>query len=213
MEPRISPTIFDINNLSMYDIASSLICYYQTTTRNWLHGALINCTFGSNVAHQTFLMILLCLSTNLFSSPVRSSAHCLDRPQPYLTSTQTYIHQNKLPPAYITSTARSRNSPTHPSLLTATLLLCGDIQPNPGLTHPANLLFCSMLTAEHVTTLNDLTDNHKPDNIALTETWIRSSTTLVELIDFTPPGYSLCSAPLSHTGNPSKPILAEALPF
>ena len=91
----------------------------------------------------------------------------------------TYTHLNKLPPEYPTSTARSRNSPTHLPLLTATLLLCGEIQPNPGLTHPANLLICtlktrSMLSPEHVTALNDLTDNHKPDT---TETWIRSSTT------------------------------------
>ena len=71
----------------------------------------------------------------------------------------------------------------------------------------------SMLTPEHITALNDLTDNHKPDNIALTETWIRSSTTPAELIDSTPPGYSLFSAPRSYTGNPSKPILAGGTTF
>ena len=69
-----------------------------------------------------------------------------------------------------------------------------------------------MLTPEHVTALNDLIDNHKPD-IALTETWIRSSTTPAELIDSTPPGYSLFSVPRSHTGNPSKPILAGGTAF
>ena len=162
--------------------------------------------------HHNLLVILLCLSNHLSSFPVRSSAHCLARLQPYLTSTQTYTHLYKLPPAYITSTERSRQSPTHLSLLTATLLLCGDIQPNPGPTHPANLLIStlnarSMLTPEHVTALNDLSDNHKPDIIALTETWIRSSTTPAELIDSTP-GYSRFSAPRSHTGNSSKPILA-----
>ena len=125
--------------------------------------------------HHNLLIIRLSLSTNLCSIPVRSAAHCHACPQPYLTSTQTYIHLNKLPPADITSIARSRNSPTHLSLLTATLFLCGDIQPNPGPTHPANLLMCtlntrSMLTPEHVTALNDLTDNHKPDINALTET-------------------------------------------
>ena len=61
-------------------------------------------------------------------------------------------------------------------------------------------------TPEHVTALNYLTDNHKPDIIALTETWIRSSTTPAELIDSTPPGYFLFSAPRSHIGNPSKSI-------
>ena len=153
--------------------------------------------------HHNLLIILLCLLTHLFFLPVRSSAHCLARSQPYLTSTQTYIHLNKLPPAYITSTARSRNLPTQLSLLTATLLLCEDVQLNPGPTHPANLLICtlnirSMLTPEHATALNDLTDNHKPDIIALTETCIRRFTTPAELIDSTPPGYSLLCFPLPH---------------
>ena len=125
--------------------------------------------------HNNLLIILLCLFTHFSSLPVRTSVHCLARPQPYLASTQTYTHLNKLPPAYITFTARSRHSPTDLYLLTATLLLCEDIQPNPGPTHYANLLICtlntrSMFTPEHVTELNNLTDNHKPDIIALTET-------------------------------------------
>ena len=70
-----------------------------------------------------------------------------------------------------------------------------------------------MFTTEYVTALNDLTDNHKPDIIALTETWIRSSTTPAELIHSTSPGYTLFSAPSSHTGNPSKPILAGGIAF
>ena len=51
------------------------------------------------------------------------------------------------------------------------------------------------------------------DIIALAKTWIRSSTTPAELIDSTPPGYSLFSAPRSHTGNPSKLILAGGTAF
>ena len=85
--------------------------------------------------HHNLLVILLCLSTHLSSLPVRSSAHCIVRLQPYLTSTQTYINLNKLPPAYITFTARSQLSPTHLSLLTATLLLCGGY-PTQSRSHP-----------------------------------------------------------------------------
>ena len=70
-----------------------------------------------------------------------------------------------------------------------------------------------MLTPEHVTALNDLTDNHKPDIIALIETWIRRSITPAELIDSTPPGYTLFSAPRFHIDNPSKPILAGGTAF
>ena len=109
------------------------------------------------------------------------------------TSHHTNIHPSKQTPSCMHNFhCRSRHSPTHLSLLTATLLLCEDIQPNPGPTHPANLLLCtlntpSMLSPEHATALNDLTDNHKPDIIAHTETWIRSSTIPAELIDSTPP--------------------------
>ena len=97
--------------------------------------ACTNCTLGSTMLHHNLLIILLCLSTHISPLPVRSSAHCHARRQPYLNSTQTYIHLNKLLPAYITSTARSRHSPTHLSLLTATLLLCGGY-PTQSRSHP-----------------------------------------------------------------------------
>ena len=70
-----------------------------------------------------------------------------------------------------------------------------------------------MLTPKHVTALNDLPDNHKPDIIALTETLIRSSTTPANLIDSTSLGYSLFSAPRSYIGNPSNLILAGGTAF
>ena len=60
---------------------------------------------------------------------------------------------------------------------------------------------------------NDITDNHKSDIIALTETCIRSSTTPAELINFTPLGYSLFSAPRSYTSNLSKLIFAGGTAF
>ena len=101
-----------------------------------IHGALPTALWVQPCLTTTFSSFSsVYLSTHLSSLPVRSSAYCHARPQPYLTSTQTYTHLNKLPPAYITSTARSRHSPTHLSLLTAILILCGDIQPNPGPTH------------------------------------------------------------------------------
>ena len=42
---------------------------------------------------------------------------------------------------------------------------------------------------------------------------IHSFTTPAELIDSTPPGYSLFSASRTYTGNPSKPILARGTAF
>ena len=117
----------------------------------------------------------------------------------------TNIHLSKQTPSF----------PLHAHLffLTATLLLpsLGGHPTQPRSTIPSNLLICtlmtrSMLTPEHVKALNDLTDNQKPDIIALTETWIRSSTTPAELIDSTPPGYYIFFAPRSYTSNQSKPI-------
>ena len=70
-----------------------------------------------------------------------------------------------------------------------------------------------MLTPEHITALNGLTYNHQAAVITLAETWIRSSTTPAELIDFTPPGYSMFSAPRSYTSNPFKLISAGGTAF
>ena len=132
---------------------------------------LINCTLGSTMPHHKLFIILFCLSTHLSSLPIRTSDHCLTRPQPCLTSTQTYIHLNKLPSAYKTSTARSRHSPTHLSLLTATLLLCGDIHPiqvpptlQTSSSAPSILALCSppnMLThSKTLPTTTKLTSSH-----------------------------------------------------
>ena len=125
----------------------------------------------------------------------------------------TNIHPSKQTPScihnfYCTLTALTNSS----FFTTATLLFCAFLQPNPGPTHPS-ISIRSMLTPEHVTALNDLTDNHNPDIITLTETWIRSFTTPAQLIDSTPPGYSLFSDRHSYTGNPSKPILAGGTDF
>ena len=90
-----------------------------------------------------------------------------------------------------------------------TVLLAGDVHLNPGPNLSSNLLLCtlntrSMLTPLHITALNDLTDNVKPDVLAITETWIRATTTTAELIDSTPPGYFLFSAPRTSASHPSK---------
>ena len=61
-----------------------------------------------------------------------------------------------------------------------------------------------MLTPLHITVLNDLTDNVKPDVLAITETWNRATTTTAELINSIPPGYSLFSAPRTSASHPSK---------
>ena len=143
--------------------------------------------------HHNLLTILLCLSAHLSSFPVRSSAHLLARPQPYLTSTQAYLHLNKLPPAYqnfhCTFTALTNSSfftQRHTASLRGYPTQSRSHPPcKPPRLHPQHSLHAH---PEYVTALNDLINNHKPDIIALTETWIRSFTTPAELIHSKPPG-------------------------
>ena len=119
------------------------------------------------------------------------------------TSHNHYSHLNYLP---LCSLGRPRRtsflSPPNPISLFhfSTVLLAGDLHLNPGPNPPCNLLLCTLntrsrLTPVHITALNDFTDNVKPDVLGITETWIRATTTTAELIDSTPPGYSLFSAP------------------
>jgi len=70
----------------------------------------------------------------------------------------------------------------------ALLLLCGDIELNPG---PVNFTICtpnirSILHPVHSAALSDLIDSHHPDLLSLTETFIKPDTT-AELINCTPP--------------------------
>ena len=75
------------------------------------------------------------------------------------------------------------------------------------------ILVYVMLNSQCITALNDLTDNYNPDVLALTETRARSTSKPAELIDATPPGYSLFSAPRFSSSHPSKPISAGGTAF
>ena len=70
-----------------------------------------------------------------------------------------------------------------------------------------------MLNSQAIAALNDLTDNYNPDVIAFTETWIGSTSMPAEVIDATPPDYSLFFAPRFSSSHPSKPISAGGTAF
>ena len=79
----------------------------------------------------------------------------------------------------------------------AFLLLCGDIELNPG---PTDFTVCtlnisSVHTDSHSAALSGLTVSHHPDLVCLTETWIKPTTTLTELSKCTHPNYTLCTFP------------------
>ena len=65
-------------------------------------------------------------------------------------------------------------------------------------THPSTnctLNIRSILHPLHSAALSDLIDTHNPDLLCLTETWIKPTTTAAELLNCTPPHYSLISTP------------------
>ena len=53
----------------------------------------------------------------------------------------------------------------------------------------------SVLHPLHSAALSDLIDTHNPELLCLTETWIKPTTTAAELLNCTPPHYSLISTP------------------
>ena len=96
------------------------------------------------------------------------------------------------------------------SFLIAFLFLSGDIELYPG---PVNFTLCtlnirSILHPLYSAALSDLIDSHNPDShnpdlFCLTETWIKPTTTSVELPKCTPANYLLLSVPRNQSGNSS----------
>ena len=151
-------------------------------------------------SHAFFLHRLLHTPPNhasLATTKLSRSAHNL------------YSHFNTIPPSTILSYICPRrsffsNTFIFPILHTLTIWWHTLKSWPLPLSHPFshilifNLNTCSMLNSQHLTALNDLTEIYNPDTLALTETWIRLTSTPAELIVATPPGYSLfsTSAPL-----------------
>ena len=69
----------------------------------------------------------------------------------------------------------------------------------------------SLLTLSHITALIDLTDILQPDILAITETWVCTTTTPLEVIDSTT-GYTLFSAPRTSETHLTNFQQLEALP-
>ena len=121
----------------------------------------------------------------------------LSHPMPYRTACLPYSH---LHPHFIPFLS-AVHSPAHLSfrcpLLLAFLFLSGDIELNPG---PVSFTLCtlnirSILHPLHSAALSDLIDAHNLHLFCLTETWIKPTTTSAELLNCTPPKYTLLSVP------------------
>ena len=91
----------------------------------------------------------------------------------------------------------------HP-LVVPFLLLSGDIELNPGPSVPfivCTLNVRSLINYTHSIAVSDIADSFHPDIFCLTETWIKPTTTSVELDCV--PGYSLISYPCTSSSNKS----------
>jgi hypothetical protein len=121
-------------------------------------------------------------------------------PHSCLTATRQYARLITVPAHLLTNQGRYRaHTSVHCigyTVVTTFLMLAGNVELNPG--SPGSFMVCtlnirSILTNAHSTALLDIADQHHPDLFCLKETWIKPTTTSVELIDATKPGYTLVS--------------------
>jgi len=133
--------------------------------------------------------------------PRFSSPSCHVHPSLHLTACRQHSHRIPTQSAVFLLFARQRAIRFRSPLLLAFFLLSGDTELNPG---PANftlrsLNIRSILQPLHSAALSDLIDTHNPDLFCLTETWIKPTTTAAELLNCTPPHYSLISTPCNSS--------------
>jgi len=122
---------------------------------------------------------------------------------PYRTACLQYSHLTHIPSPFYLLFTRPRTLSSRRPLLLAFLFLSGDIELNPDpVTFTLRTLnIRSILHLLHSAALSDLIDAHNPDLFCLTETWIKPTTTSAELLNCTPPNYTILSVPRNHSGN------------
>jgi len=133
-----------------------------------------------------FIFALLLFSSRLHCSVSSSrSSVCSHHPTVYLTACSEHGHLIHIPSHCLPMLTLSHTFYCRNPRFFALLLLCGDIELNPG---PVNFTICtlnirSILHPVHSAVLSDLIDSHHPDVFCLTETWIKHDTTPAELIN------------------------------
>ena len=151
--------------------------------------------------HRHFLCLAF-IATILFTRHLSSPSNCalssfsVSEPT---TATSQFAHLNSIPLSFFLTPSRSHFIWPKNTLLSLLLLLCGDIEPNPGPTSSSfnicTLNILSLTNVTHSTALSSIAETHHVDLFALTETWITPSTTSAELFDSIPTGFSLLSFP------------------
>ena len=118
--------------------------------------------------------------------------------QCHITASAEQDHLNVIPCSYFFT---RRPLSCHNGLCHCTLwiflLFAGNIETNPGPPFSLCSLNIRSLNADHFIHLDHILSDHRPDLVALTETWLSSSHTPSELRSLTPSQYELLSSPRS----------------
>lgn len=144
--------------------------------------------------------LFIALFVFVLASKFHSEHHLVIKPSQPLTATQCFASLTSIPS--VASCLISRPKRLSPSTFMSCLIcLAGDVELNPG---PPNLNICilnarSILHPLHKAAIFDLVNTHHPHIVALSETWVRATTTPSELADATPSGFSLISQPRSNS--------------
>ena len=150
--------------------------------------------------HPPFILIVLFV-TLLCHAQLYSSSFSPSYSDNHAIATAQFGSFNVIPISFVFTSSKLHIRHAHSSSLVIllSLLLSGDIQLNPG---PATNTFkvCtlnirSLLNPLKYTAISDIAETHHIDLFALTETWITSSATSAELLNATPPGFTLISCP------------------
>ena len=193
--------------LSAFQFNSFLFCH-NTNLYLYYRSATI-----SMLLSYSFALVFLTLSSSVRFS---SSVYFPSNPTSLQTATDQYHCLNTNPLAFsaISSTRRTSIHSLHSPLITASLLLAGDIHPHPGPSSSKLSIFYlnirSLLQPKRPSQIFDITDSLHPDLICLTETWVTPDTSSSCLADVTPSGYSLFSFP-SSIYKPTLSTLARTL--
>ena len=151
----------------------------------------------------TCLFIILLCATK-FHPTSFSISRCASSDE---TATAQFSYLNVIAISFFFTSPRSNSHKVKSCSLTILLILCGDIQLNPGpCTNTFNvctLNIRSLLNPLKFTAISDLAESRCIDLFALTETWITSSSTGAELLNATPPGFTLISCPRPAPATPN----------
>ena len=133
------------------------------------------------------------------------------------TATSQYAYLRSIPLSFFVTPSRSRFICPKNSALCLLILLCGDVEINPGPTSNTfsvcTLNILSLTNATHHTALSSIAESHHIDLFALTETWITPSTTSAELMDSVPTGFSLLSFPRPASSSAKSKIIGGGTAF